>query len=68
MSKDKKFLFQKKEPKPEKLPTTLEQIKDSRQKQADEGLKRTNLYLLGIAGLLGLVLIILAIAKGALLH
>lgn len=60
----KRFRFEKKEQKPEKLPATLDKaVKDARQKRADEALRKTNLRLLGIAGLLGALLLILTIAK-----
>lgn len=61
----KGFAFESREPKSEKLPSTLKQAKDFRQKRADENLTKSNLFMLGIAGLLFLVLVILWIAKKA---
>lgn len=68
MGKGKKFLFETKQPKPEKLPGMPKPVKDFRQKQADAGLKRTNLYLLGLAGALGAALLIITLIKNVVLN
>lgn len=66
LKKKKKFDFEKKKPRGEKLPATRRrQETDARQKAADEGLEKSNFYLIIMACVMGGILLALTIWKNS---